>query len=553
MLKNQSDLHGKYKVISYQLSLKERLDKIFDTITMKILNVILTFYILFADDIRLLCTTKDTDLIFSCFVIAILMFYIFELVSFSIMYEEYFLSLFFIIDLAALGSLTLDIHWVTDSLIQNMALNDRDSYSNRFISIIRLSRIIRLSTRVTRILRVTRAIKFFKIFSNSDADNNEQSKVGKQLEDLTMKRLVTLILLMLFAIIFLSTYFYYNQLTYMEFGINLFNQFANLNRSESRYYNVTRNVYIDQQINAHIPLLYAQIYENTYGNITALDDLRYIETLEVWAACSNKVQKNTKKILYNCYAAFDNRSAVKSSTIINIANTTIIIGILAFGVYYFNKDMNDLVLEPIEKMTMKIKKLSRNPIEAIIKNSNKEGGELGSKKGCCGFNKKKDAPLETVILEQTLSKISALLALGFGEAGAEIISKNIGNTVDVDMDPTIEGKKVMCIYGFCDIRNFTDSTEVLQEKVMIFVNEIAEIVHQTTSEYGGSANKNIGDAFLLVWKFDEKFIKHEDGELILKECQEVSEMVDMALIAFIKIITRCHKSAKINKVKSILT
>lgn len=36
---------------------------------------------------------------------------------------------------------------------------------------------------------------------------------------------------------------------------------------------------------------------------------------------------------------------------------------------------------------------------------------------------------------------------------------------------------------------------------MVFVNEIAEIVHSTVDSYGGSANKNIGDAFLLVWKY----------------------------------------------------
>ena len=46
------------------------------------------------------------------------------------------------------------------------------------------------------------------------------------------------------------------------------------------------------------------------------------------------------------------------------------------------------------------------------------------------FNKEKDAkqkkqtggPLETVMLEQTLVKIGGLLALGFGEAGSEIIA-----------------------------------------------------------------------------------------------------------------------------------
>jgi len=35
---------------------------------------------------------------------------------------------------------------------------------------------------------------------------------------------------------------------------------------------------------------------------------------------------------------------------------------------------------------------------------------------------------------------------------------------------------------------------------MLFVNDIAKIVHGISSEYLGIPNKNIGDAFLIVWK-----------------------------------------------------
>jgi hypothetical protein len=41
---------------------------------------------------------------------------------------------------------------------------------------------------------------------------------------------------------------------------------------------------------------------------------------------------------------------------------------------------------------------------------------------------------------------------------------------------------------------------------MAFVNEIARVVHGETHEYLGDPNKNIGDAFLLVWKFPENEI-----------------------------------------------
>jgi hypothetical protein len=75
---------------------------------------------------------------------------------------------------------------------------------------------------------------------------------------------------------------------------------------------------------------------------------------------------------------------------------------------------------------------------------------------------------ETEIIEKAIVKIGHLLALGFGEAGSKIIGSNIGAGGDVD--PLLAGQKVQAIFGFCDIRNFTDSTEVLQTDVMLFVN-----------------------------------------------------------------------------------
>lgn len=85
------------------------------------------------------------------------------------------------------------------------------------------------------------------------------------------------------------------------------------------------------------------------------------------------------------------------------------------------------------------------------------------------------------MLENTIVKIGALLALGFGEAGAAIIATNMEKNGDVD--PMLQGTKVVAIFGFCDIRNFTDTTEILLESVMVFVNEIAHIVHSVVDHF----------------------------------------------------------------------
>ena len=52
------------------------------------------------------------------------------------------------------------------------------------------------------------------------------------------------------------------------------------------------------------------------------------------------------------------------------------------------------------------------------------------------------------------------MAVGFGDAGAEIIADNMRS--GGDLNPMVPGQKVMAIFGFCDVRQFTDATEILQ-------------------------------------------------------------------------------------------
>ena len=89
---------------------------------------------------------------------------------------------------------------------------------------------------------------------------------------------------------------------------------------------------------------------------------------------------------------------------------------------------------------------------------------------------------ETSLLTNILEKLGTLLAIGFGEAGTEIIIKNIQSK---KLDPLIKGQKVTCIFGFCDIKFFEEATQVLREDVMKFVNTIAEIVHSVVDKYAG--------------------------------------------------------------------
>jgi class 3 adenylate cyclase len=104
-------------------------------------------------------------------------------------------------------------------------------------------------------------------------------------------------------------------------------------------------------------------------------------------------------------------------------------------------------------------------------------------------------------LEQSIRKIASLLQVGIGLAGRETIARCLRTTGDIN--PIAVGIKVNCLFGFCDIRQFTDATECLQEQVMLFTNSVGHIVHHSVHDCGGFANKNIGDAFLVAWTGDK--------------------------------------------------
>ena len=245
----------------------------------------------------------------------------------------------------------------------------------------------------------------------------------------------------------------------------------------------------------------------------------------------------------------DNRNYSRRYHFLNLIRTFFSVSIFLFIYLLFLSDINNVILSSIEKMVRKVEKMAKNPsLESDSSNDISQDNShclsfLGSSQGKYKMD-------EFKIIINKISKICSLVSFGFGEAGTQIISQVLKEGLNVDINPLIPGKKVMGIYGFCDIRNFTDTTEILKEKVMIFVNQVAEIVHQITADYCGSANKNIGDAFLLVWKLEDRFIKevvNKQGvkELKLKNVNRINQICDMVLICFIRILIEINKSYKL--------
>lgn len=246
---------------------------------------------------------------------------------------------------------------------------------------------------------------------------------------------------------------------------------------------------------------------------------------------------------------FDN----KLNSVLNIMRTVYVALILGWMIVKLDEDSKTHALYPLENIMSIIQTISRDPIgsrntqklhnksnknflnEVELKEINKKEDDNNNKDNLSNnknnnnnnnkvdnknleknnskekrrqkaLNKKERNKLksksnyEVKTIEAAVIKISALLAIGFGEAGEAIIKHNLKPGTQ-EVNPMVKGRKKIAIFGFCDIRQFPIVNECLQERTMSFVNQIANIVHTSVDLFMGAANKNIGDAFLCVWKF----------------------------------------------------
>lgn len=255
---------------------------------------------------------------------------------------------------------------------------------------------------------------------------------------------------------------------------------------------------LDAARNSSVPTLYE--YKPANGKIIGFPNPpnprnRYIVNVTI--------RENSE--IYS-WGLFDNSRSVKEEAVVEIVATFYIIIFWFAGVLSFSGPVFLLVITPVESMVRLLGMLSSDPLgyqstpqfkqflldEDAISNNTRWSSEV--LKG-----------METSFLKSTILRIGSLMKVGFGSAGVEIIQNNLEKGHNKNMlILNSQGSTVSCIFLFSDIRQFTDATEQLQEEVFVFTNRIAAVVHSICNSFGGAANKNIGDAFLLSWSLDDK-------------------------------------------------
>ena len=532
-------------------------------ITLKVLNskyttilmTTITVYALFGDDVRMAVTDKTADDVFFSLATACFALFSAEIVATFWVKPSYRWSFNFYLDLISTLSLIPDIGWVWQEMIGGSDMNS-SSQIKQVQNAGKLSRTGARTSRIVRIVRLIRIIRLVKLYksakSTMDRQNTlkvspeagysipEESRIGRKLGDLTTKRVIVIVMLLLIILPLFDLTFYINSYTSWECGGNQLKEFYG-----TPTFDITREVFIEYHSHDIRPLIFLSLTAEGRGVVWQTLSLSEMRLEEAYFIVDGQT-----------VAVFDIRYDTRLAAVLSICRTVFICIVLSLGAIYLTKDANTLVIEPIEKMIDKVRKIAKNPVGLLEEDlldvydmeNPKEVRPKWWQRLCC-IRMSQPKELETSALESAILKIGALLAISFGEAGARVIGENISKGDSVN--PMLEGKKVVAIFGFCDIRNFTDTTEVLQEAVMTFVNEIAHVVHHTVDHHLGNANKNIGDAFMIVWKFSEALYLRDQEELeVDPNSHVVRSTADLTVIAFLKILSKINRNMAIIKYRN---
>lgn len=540
---------------------KDRCLQFIDSSVVTTFMTVVTIYALYSDDVRVLVFNKGADPVFVVFSSIAFFLFLIEIgiqcwcrdkylkipnsknmyCGSEAMWAERWQSLrklicigsfYFWLDLLATLSMVFEIPWMTsgsgDGVEDNFGENARAGKASRAGA--KAARILR----VVRMIRLVRLVKLYKYFSEKknkkegtiapeiEEDENlndmpPESHVGAEMSDRTTKKVIVGILIMLMVIPLLQV----DQLEYAnEYGMHMVLQQR------------VSNLDLDDWIDAESHFVHSSnciSMEYGFRDDDRLEDRsdfipsdrRSIDSLRNIEKSTITIKRNENR--YNMTATFDITDRANEEALLGILLTSFVIALLAVGTMTFSRDVNNLVILPIEKMVQLVREISANP--------------LGKNLSFSSDNiKDTDDGLETTLLLRTISKIAGLMRVGFGEAGAEIIGKNLNMACDDGGGHAINlfgnGTKILSIFGFCDVRNFTDTTECLQEEVMLFVNRIAHILHSIVVQCDGAANKNIGDAFLLTWKLNP-------GKL--EFCEDHDYAGDKALYSLLKTMVEMNR------------
>lgn len=494
-----------------------------------------TLFVLFGDDIRLISFPPSSDKAFA--VLNSIAFFLFltEMIlncwaksDFSRgiwKVKGYMFSFFFWLDLLAVVSMVPDIEWLASSIGVNILPGKGVG-----AKVGKAGKIGAKTGRVVRMARLVRLVKLYKITSQRRrerkmledlqklVDNGQlepedtagmvekmtthkQSKVGAELSDIITRRVIIAVLLMLCVVPLLSyssngedekdaTSFLHA--VNVRAGVGPGTNCEYLRGSTFDFRDFMGDVVEVDSFHDHKYLVGLEISPSRCNSTQDLDFMDYDIIDNIRGESIASIQTNATNINgtdFSVMAVFNFSPFVEEQALAGIYLTLFVVFMLISLSTQFTGDAQKLVLAPIESMMEMVNMVADDPLEDFNFHN---------------FSKGSGGEYETRVVQVAIQKITALLRVGFGVAGADIISTNMAVEGSAVLEPMLPGKRVYAIFGFCDIHEFDLCTEKLEDEIMTFVNSVARIVHDEVTRWGGLCNKNLGNAFLMVWRIGDE-------------------------------------------------
>eukprot|EP00606_Chrysophyceae_sp_TOSAG23-5_P000700 GSChrysophyteH2.ASY1.ANO1.1190.1 assembled CDS len=491
--------------------------------------MVMTIFVLFADNIKLMTADKSVDEDFVLVNAICLFAFILELVLntwskttvksfFPFQYDGYLLTFFWVLDVIAILSMLPDIYWIAEpiglgGISGSVSSTNKLSKAGRVVRLVRLVRLVKLYK-----IASERELKFEEVVKAREAMNLRQSRLGEQLSESTTQRVVILVLLMVCVLPLLES----PQVNYGPSFATRFLQEFNVN-SDAAGQQIILDTYANdlKEKGGFDYLMYLK-----FTNANNIDPVQVNDKSQLSGLRDTAVEEfaytdgtySTTAIFSYKWLEYDNAAA-------SLGTTTFIAVLLVVGSLVFTADTQTMVIAPIERMMNMVEAVARDPLKPLSFDHHRDAGT---------------GEYETRLLETTIEKITGLLRVGFGEAGAGIISANL----QVQTDSRV---RIYAVIGFCDIHHFEEINRLLTNDVLVFVNTIAEIVHSRVHYWGGQCNKNLGNAFVILWRIgDELDVQlQSQGGVDLRRVPGVDKLADHALVGYLKIIAEINRNTTI--------
>ena len=97
-----------------------------------------------------------------------------------------------------------------------------------------------------------------------------------------------------------------------------------------------------------------------YNSTTYNDEYDKYRVNEIIKMQSNSEADNSDNVLI----ILDGRKVATTQALINICRTVFVCLVLTLGALWFSQDVNEIALQPLEKMIEKVNRIASNPIAA---------------------------------------------------------------------------------------------------------------------------------------------------------------------------------------------